>query len=704
MNTNLKVDVQEFYPRNNCNSMENGGGHHQSENVPAVNGKAKNFKDKESVRMTSYASKKTGFAAVDKLAEQENIKKKQNANDTNCENGTSTIPPNITTSNNSNNVKNAASRDTSIKSSSQLSNPNPPISSSMPAVVKAAKTTKKEIIESLKSMEQQNIDLMANNKMQQQLLNQQKQQQQQEIEWNVIRSSKGKRIKFTNKHLNGNNEKIEQNEVAVETPVKSEETQIEKPKEESTQEEGSSQPKDSPIIVSKNLKKAKKPKNKKNSSKKVLMTGKLEGFEIIEPEFGVSTENKSADEPEIMQESDNEFEAENETEIVDQIEIETESVTLLTSDIAQEDNSEKVQNIEEINVTKPEIAEPIVLPKTIPNEYNAQVENSIVEELLLKTRASPHEDEIIDINDNDIRCSIIATEPPQIVEEIEKIVRIHSAPKTVEENLSFIVADLSESNDKDVEIKEISEKFVESKVSIVPVEALETVIEEKLDVVEVTEEKIEKKMEMPLKAINKSASPPKETVIPRGSPKKDLTSTKSRQKSKEKDPKDTKAPKEKSVNQKEKRNSVKDKKDLKEKTPEIPENHPLLDKENFKKENIAELEREVAENLKMLDTDIEIKSPIIMKNLITDFPITNAIKQWLNEKQNESFDKLFYVPNDPKIQNKIYNVCSSTMKSGNLKKPHLTNGHVENGGLVDFDAANGESDEEDDMDGIVKLS
>lgn len=76
---------------------------------------------------------------------------------------------------------------------------------------------------------------------------------------------------------------------------------------------------------------------------------------------------------------------------------------------------------------------------------------------------------------------------------------------------------------------------------------------------------------------------------------------------------------------------------------------PFLDKEFFNdRSNIAMLERDLIENLRLLDDEIDIKSPII--NPLFDFPITSAVQKWLQAKQNESFDSLFHVQNFKKLR------------------------------------------------------
>lgn len=76
--------------------------------------------------------------------------------------------------------------------------------------------------------------------------------------------------------------------------------------------------------------------------------------------------------------------------------------------------------------------------------------------------------------------------------------------------------------------------------------------------------------------------------------------------------------------------------------------------ENHK--NIAELERDLMENLKILDDGIDIKSPII--NPLYDFPITSAVQKWLQEKQHESFENLFRLENFKKLS-ELYDDCEN---------------------------------------------
>lgn len=75
---------------------------------------------------------------------------------------------------------------------------------------------------------------------------------------------------------------------------------------------------------------------------------------------------------------------------------------------------------------------------------------------------------------------------------------------------------------------------------------------------------------------------------------------------------------------------------------------PFQDSDYFSNRlNIAALERDLMENLRMLDDDFDLKSPII--NPLYDFPITSAVRKWLQAKQSESFDSLFHMQNLKKL-------------------------------------------------------
>lgn len=83
---------------------------------------------------------------------------------------------------------------------------------------------------------------------------------------------------------------------------------------------------------------------------------------------------------------------------------------------------------------------------------------------------------------------------------------------------------------------------------------------------------------------------------------------------------------------------------------------PTFDDINFfgDHKNIAELERDLIENLRNMDDGIDIKSPLI--NPLYDFPITAAVSKWLQEKKHESFDHLFHVQNFKKLS-ELYDEC-----------------------------------------------
>jgi len=93
-----------------------------------------------------------------------------------------------------------------------------------------------------------------------------------------------------------------------------------------------------------------------------------------------------------------------------------------------------------------------------------------------------------------------------------------------------------------------------------------------------------------------------------------------------------------------------------EKQGDENKSNDVFDDINFfeNRKNIAELERDLMENLRILDDGIDIKSPII--NPLFDFPITSAVQKWLQEKQNESFECLFRIENFKKLS-ELYDDC-----------------------------------------------
>lgn len=95
-----------------------------------------------------------------------------------------------------------------------------------------------------------------------------------------------------------------------------------------------------------------------------------------------------------------------------------------------------------------------------------------------------------------------------------------------------------------------------------------------------------------------------------------------------------------------------------EKQEEENNSNDVFDDTNYfeNRKNIAELERDLMENLKILDDGIDIKSPII--NPLYDFPITSAVQKWLQEKQNESFENLFRIENFKKLS-ELYDDCEN---------------------------------------------
>lgn len=95
-----------------------------------------------------------------------------------------------------------------------------------------------------------------------------------------------------------------------------------------------------------------------------------------------------------------------------------------------------------------------------------------------------------------------------------------------------------------------------------------------------------------------------------------------------------------------------------DKEEETKSDKEVLDELSFfeNHKNIAELERDLMENLKILDDGIDIKCPII--NPLYDFPITSAVQKWLQDKQTESFESLFRLENFKRL-GELYNDCEN---------------------------------------------
>lgn len=396
------------------------------------------------------------------------------------------------------------------------------------ATAKNARVTKREIIQGIKSMEQQNIDLMATKHTLMTNANQ-------DVEWNVIK--KGKKVKVVRDNEESSQSKSSPVIVAVST-VKCDEPAVTKNEEPivkstvvmSTQQENATK-KSSKVVAS-----SKKTKNKGKKKKPHLMV-KQDGFEIIEPEF-TKPSIESRGEEEIEPETSND-ESE---EIFDENEV-----------LRNNDKSDECIK-QEIAVEKSD--ESVVVAASVDVVTNDEIK--LVEEILQQsknvndlTKAQDIEevDTVIDISDDDIRSSKAL---------ITELLRIPSVD--VDEDKTVVLPQQ--------EVKEIIYK--------------------------------------------------KETIK---SPEVQYT------------PSTPQPPIQKSVEVVE--------------APTKPVD-TFQDSDFFNdRSNIADLERDLIENLRQLDEDIDFKSPII--NPLYDFPITSAVQKWLQAKQNESFENLFHVQNLQKL-------------------------------------------------------
>ena len=383
-----------------------------------------------------------------------------------------------------------------------------------------------------------------------------------------------------------------------------------------------------PKEVKANMSKAKKTKPKSKKGRKITSGAKLNGFEIIEPDFGSALNS-----------------------------VQTKAEELIESDADESLNHD-------VEITPENESECVSLPseEVDDDEFLITELDSLDESLLNLLQSTQIQDDVIDISDHDIRCSIKEPVLPvleKIVEEksielneliiVIKDEPVEEIPEIVDEALKSEVIPQKVTFQPEVVAKLIlaPEIIVKEEVfqAIIMPEVKIEVIPEKIEEPEVVEQKIEKvTKELNLEVQSK-------IVV-------------------------KKIDKKKAVQEPVQVKKVKEIKAEKPKAPKFEERscfHP--------KENIAELERDLMENLKRFDAGAdELKSPIIMKNLITDFPITNAIMQWLSEKQNENFDSLFRV-HDPRVVEKVLMSSSS-----DLKKLQLSEDEDESGVVTDTDS------------------
>lgn len=423
----------------------------------------------------------------------------------------------------------------------------PPSSKVTKSASHPSKPSKKEIIEGIKSMEQQNINLAATKIQKTVPINS-------DVEWNVIK--KGKKVKII-KDTKANATVPEVKKDAVEEMKESEPTMVESfvPLTESLKKSPSAQIK------------AKKPKNKNKKKKTSHLTAKQDGFQIIEPEFGAASYETQSDETTDVHEVFDDDQNVTKLEIVE---------TVIT-EMSSEMHSVKIDVIQEVRES---IIEPTVeqdeaqeLIKEEETKSTVKVESYLNAQEFGALEVT-HEAKL-SIEPEEIKPEIAESQPVGTTESIEKI---------PEESLPTI--------DDDDAIIDISDEDIcyQSSIPIEMAIALET---EELKIAQ-SEEHIVKS--------NQATS---------SSLKLDIKKAKS-------DPK------------------------------EMPATS-FQDEEYFKDcTNIAALERDLMENLKLLDDEIELKSPII--NPLHDFPITKAVRKWLQDKESESFDSLFHVPNLKKLR------------------------------------------------------
>lgn len=407
------------------------------------------------------------------------------------------------------------------------------------------RVSKKEILEGIKSMEQQNIDLMASKPHT-------TKNASQNDEWNVIK--KGKKVKVVK-------------DVKTESPSSVVQEVKENEKEENKIEDATVDIALVPEAAKKSSaapKVVKKVKGKGKKKKTHFLT-KQDGFQIIEPDFNnvLSKDLLAADG----------------------------EVTEVTEDISEEEEIAEQEGLSETASNGAETIEKVVLEiveRMIETDLSVRqvqeaesvaqateiVEEKRLEEYEVQRVFKNVEDATIDISDEDVcRHSNYAPQELSVHQEIE--------PDLLKQVVNSSVVD-----DNKVEVEVAPE--VQAKANP----------ELKLEI----EKKVQPNVEVLSKVENKQ-----EVLVKQEVSKKMGTKTKV---------------------------------------------DPFQDMDFFNDDiNIAALERDLMENLRLLDDDIELKSPII--NPLYDFPITSAVQKWLHEKQSESFDSLFHVQNFKKL-NEIF--------------------------------------------------
>ena len=684
------MDVQEFFPRyNNINNVENC----DSTNVPSAK------------TVTNGYHKSDKWKAPGKMQDKSQIKDKEEKIKT--KEGDS--------------EKTTTVKDVASKTTKQSSHNN---------VKSSSRVTKKENIESIKQMEQQNIDLLAISKLQT------KPVKELDVEWNVIK--KGKRIKVVNKH--GVVEDAQKEVVKLEKYSNETVKDSQIPEQAHNTDENSKESK----VVTKEIttkptaviQKSKKSKAKNKKNKKLLCGSKLDGFEIIEPDFGVKL-NGIQERQEI-----------NENGIEDSDE---ESTVPIENGLSH-DSDEDVTISDDIKEMSEEDIAELFNQNAVPTHLDDEKDADLIE--ILNDLLADDDNEIIDISDDDICPKMVS--PPPVLAKIAKSKKVEVKEEIIIANVEkvecngiksevpartpFAVVQTPQVNETAIEkpnevsktadatvqkIEEPVKRIVAQplKTELVKVEDSELKIEHSTMKVETPELKIEipelakvpvinvdvhvkiaeapihelakvpvmnyalidsqfKKVDAPvlktevnLPKIEVPAevsviNVEKQTLKNEQTPKNIVESAKNQENKiktiensikKVIDPVKSVELKIEAVKPAVYQNGIKEMKMLEVEeeiiiatkvTPKqkaIKEKSPIFDYNYKIKENVADLERDLKKNLKLLngDEDIQFKSPII--NPLTDFPITNAIQKWLQTKQNESFDSLFHVQNFKKL-------------------------------------------------------
>ena len=452
--------------------------------------------------------------------------------------------------------------------------------------------SKRDIIESIKSMEQQNIDLAASKPTATTSANQVN-------EWNVIK--KGKKVKIV-KDIKTESElqddKLKEELIVVQVEVDA--IAMVDPKKASCNSV---------------QQKPKKSKNKSKKKKPLHLSVKQNGFEIIEPTF-----NSTAKIGETFDEEEQEI-SDEDPEITDL------EIINVSSDIFKE------------FVLYPGIESQIVTNTKVDGPSESNDLNMTARKIL------DYDDDIIDISDEDFCCK--STIPAEILlKEFHK--KLNEPEATKKERIEQEIQFTSKSTESFTKCK-IYEPMESTKTPGTE-NTLENYSEKTLFVkpqpdLQISNE-TESKLELPIETqsftqledLNKPEIRLYETtsVVSNEKHVKYLYTTKNKQIQAE-------AIKIQ-VEESNKKTVAKSAQFINYQSPDRNFGS-LID--NSRRTNIAALERDLIKNLRQFDDDFNLKSPII--NPLFDFPITSAVRKWLQEKQNESFDSIFHMQNLKKL-------------------------------------------------------